>query len=181
MMIKKLLPAMVLAVMLALGAGAGTAAATYWIPTDNNVNYPNFSYSFYQTHTIDGSELLYLFDDATPVAGFGTGTGIEVLNGSTTGSVKVAFTASGGSWTATVDGTGNSLSLGDSPVFHLGFFDGSSTWMTDTGYSGDNSSYVISFGADYVTQVDADPVPVPGAVWMLASGLLGFFFIRRRR
>jgi len=159
---------------------AGSAQATFWVPDDGNANYPNYTVLSFDMNTIGGSEILGMFDDSVTVANgtFTSGQYLSLLPSSST-SVTVAFTYTGSAWTATSGG--DSISLGGSNVFQLGFFDGSD-WMTDISYVGGNSVYTISFDYDdYATQADANPVPIPPSAIMLFSGILGLFGVRRMR
>jgi len=180
-MMKKLL-VMAFAAMLLVLVGA-SAQASLWVPDDHNTNYPNYSIGITPLNTIDGTEILGLFDDGVDNFQNAVNVGhyLALLPDSSSTSVTVAFTWDGttSAWSAS-HGT-STIDLGGTNVFQLGFFDGSN-WMTDISSVGGNSVYTISFATgDYVTQADANPVPIPPSAIMLFSGLLGFVGIRRVR
>ena len=171
----------VVMVMMMMVVGA-SAQATFWVPDDGNTNYPNYTIFYpsgsFDMNSIDGSEKLGLFDNAVDVTASTTPSYLPLLP-STSTSVTVAFAYSGSSWTASSEG--NTILLGDSNIFQLGFYDGSN-WMTDISYVGGNSVYTMSFDADnYVTQADANPVPIPPSAAMLFFGFLGLVGVRRMR
>ena len=147
---------------------SGTAnAATVFAPTDGDVNFLN--------STLGGSTLLAVFDDADQ--GYG--------GGSLTVTVPeiVGFTGpfSGGDYIAT--GTGGTLTLTGSDHFILGIStDGGSSWSADTSViSQGANSYTVNFSDGSVLEVDVRVVPVPAAVWLFGSGLLGLIGIARRK
>jgi hypothetical protein len=154
----------------------GTAsAATVFAPTDGDVNF--------LTSSLSSGTILALFDDSdTSYLG-----GLDVLTGAGAGvpvTGDVVITAGGagpGDYTATSNS--NTLNLTGSDWFLLAIStDGGSTWTGDTGaiYLGSNI-YEVHFFDGSVLQIDVQVVPVPAAVWLFGSGLLGLAGIARRR
>lgn len=155
------------------------SAATVWMPTNSDTDFLQFEIGGLSTNS--GS--LALFDEAD----FG-GTGLIIgANGG-----DVTFQANGSNWDATFSG-GGTITLLDDYNFVLGMsWDGGSTWYDDSSYllaGGAPDSYQINFdgynaGLEVMGStigVDLQPVPVPAAVWLFGSGLMGLAAIARRR
>ena len=90
-----------------------------------------------------------------------------------------------GNWTAT-NLNGDELDLGNAPRFIFAVSDGND-WI-----GGDAINYIVgplpnatfvSFGTDepQLAAVDLTAVPVPAAVWLFGSGLLGLVGVARRK
>jgi hypothetical protein len=165
------------AAVISLSAGVANAA-TVWMPTNEDTDFLQFEIAGLSTN--GGS--LALFDEAD----FG---GMGLLIGTTGG--EVSFQANGSHWDAGFNG--NSITLLGDYNFVLGMsWDGGSTWYEDSSYllaGGPPDSYQINFdgfnaGLEVMGStlgVDLQPVPVPAAVWLFGSGLLGLTAIARRR
>lgn len=166
------------AAVISLSANAASAA-TVWMPTSEDTDFLQFDLAGLNTN--GGS--LALFDEAD----FG---GMGLIIGDTGG--QVTFQANGSNWDATFSG-GGTIMLVDDYNFVLGMsWDGGSSWYGDSSYSlagGSPDSYQINFdgfnaGLEVMGStlgVDLQPVPVPAAVWLFGSGLVGLAAIARRR
>ncbi len=165
------------ATVISLSMGAANAA-TVWVPTNADTDFLQFEIAGLSTN--GGS--LALFDEAD----FGgTGLTIGTLGG------EVSFLANGSNWDASFNGS--TITLLDDYNFVLGMsWDGGSTWYEDSSYllaGGTPDSYQINFdgfnaGLEVMGStlgVDLQPVPVPAAVWLFGSGLMGLAAIARRR
>jgi hypothetical protein len=147
---------------------SGPVSATVFAPTDGNVNIFN--------ETLPGGTLLAMFDD-TDTSFLGASLDIALS------SDVITFTAGGdgiGDYTATNEAMAE-LNLAGSDRFILAIYsDGA--WSGDTGVTvrGTNS-YDVNFSNGSILQVDAAVVPVPAAVWLFGSGLLGLVGIARRK
>ena len=157
---------LVAAGVLAISATA-THAATIFMPTDGDVNFLD--------STLSQDTLLAMFDDSDlsyldPLL-IGVPE-IVIIGGPTTG----------GDWIATNE-LADTLTLTGSDHFILGIStDGGTSWSGDTSVTplGANS-YTVSFSDGSVLEVDVAIVPVPAAVWLFGSGLLGLVGVARRR
>lgn len=174
----------IIAGLFALSGAAN--ASTVFSPTDSDIN------------TIDlalggNGYSLFMFDN--DVANFATASEkLEVKNGSV-----ITFTTETGGYKAedtnpTTNGGSMSLSTNDWFIFAV-TNDGGATWVADTGASETTSGsniWLVSFG-DSGTSLEVDVtregtittpatvVPVPAAVWLFGSGLLGLVGVARRR
>lgn len=147
------------------------AAVVYWTTTDGNVNL-NYS-------NLDSGYSLSLFD----VDDF-DGAQADPLTTDASGTDQVDFAPSGSDYTATSVGTNDSITLFGDDQFVIAVTNDMSTWLepqswTDMG----GGFYDITFANGMVLSVDAVPhvVPVPPAVWLFGSGLLGLVGIARRK
>ena len=165
------------AAVISLSVSAANAA-TVWMPTSGDTDFLQFDLAGLNTN--GGS--LALFDEA----GFGgSGLIIGALGG------EVIFQANGSNWDASFNG--NTITLLDDYNFVLGMsWDSGGTWYGDSSYSlqgGSPDSYQINFEGENAglvvvgstLGVDLQPVPVPAAVWLFGSGLLGLAAMARRR
>jgi len=148
---------------------SGTAnAATIFAPTDADVNFILSS--------LPAGTTLAMFDDSDQTF-IGSNLDIPIPQ-------LVGFTGpiSGGDFIATNEAAAT-LTLTGSDNFILGIsMDGGTTWSGDTSVTllGANS-YAVGFINGTVLEVDVRVVPVPAAVWLFGSGLLGLVGIARRR
>jgi len=146
------------------------SASTVFAPTDGDINFllPEFS----------AGTWLAMFDDSDT----SFGGSYLFIPAPTIVTVTVGGTNSG-DFTAKIEGTTPTLNLTGSDWFRLAISTNSGTsWSGDTGYDylGANS-YRVHFSNGSVLQVDAQVVPVPAAVWLFGSGLLGLAGIARRK
>ena len=149
-------------------------ASTIFTPTDGDINILDFDFTTTGTFAI--------FDDSNlaldPSLGF--------LELDKDGFDRVTFTELGsGDWSLT--GDKGSFVLSDSSAFIIGVSP-AFAWLGDDGIDVANSSpaanvYSLLFanGNVSLTLVDVTPVPVPAAVWLMGSGLLGLAGVARRR
>ena len=136
-------------------------AATVFAPTDGDVN-------FFDLYLVSGS-MVAMFDDSdTSYVGSFLDLPLPEV---------VTFTAGGissGDYTATNESF-TTLNLTGSNQFIMGIsHDGGATWSAETLISprGTNA-FDIYFGDGSILAVDARVVPLPAAVWLFGSGLLG--------
>jgi len=130
----------------------------------------------------------YMFDSgATP----NTASDLLIFNDGPFNAATVYFTQVGGTWYASLNPGGTSdLTLGNTTTFGFYFYD-ASTGSTNTGYdvsvTTPNEAYILtddqSGGSSTGMKVsvsDVRPVPIPGALWIFGSGLIGLVGIRRK-
>ncbi len=143
-------------------------AATIFAPTDGDVNFINSSLS--------GGTILAMFDDSDQ-SFLGNSLAIPVPE-------IVGFTGpiSGGNWIATNE-SAQTLTLTNSPNFILGIStDAGASWSGDTSWTAlGANSYTVNFSDGSIIEVDVQVVPVPAAVWLFGSGLIGLIGIARRK
>lgn len=173
---KKIVVAVFLALVMVWGVGVQKADATYWTPTSSGIINTNY---------VGSSSLFAIFDDSDASL---TGSYLELSSTFDT----LYFMSKGSDWelwrdTTPGDDTPDTytgFTLTDSPVFQVGWYDGA-TWKIDTSYFGSDGVYQIKWEYDpqvaILYQIDAQPVPIPGAVWLLGSGLIGLVGIRRKK
>ena len=149
--------------------GSGTAnAATVFAPTDGDVNFLLSTLSF--------GTLLAMFDDSDQSY---TGSSLAITVPEIVG---IAGPTGSGDFIATNESAAT-LTLSGSDQFILGIStDGGSTWSGDTSvtYLGANA-YTVSFSDGSVLEVDVQVIPVPAAVWLFGTGLVGLVAVARRR
>jgi hypothetical protein len=162
-------------------------ASTIWAPTNEDTDFLTLSIAGID---LNGA-MLAMFDDSDidTYAGswllIGDNVGAEVRF-TTSGSDTIAnsYTQSGASGVF-VDGP---LTLTGSSAFTLAVsYDNGSTWLGDTSWETTDSpdAFLIHFdgihGNAATIGIDLAPVPVPAAVWLFASGLIGMVGVARRR
>ena len=155
-------------------ASATANASTVLTATDGDVNFVSFGSTLGQVD-------VYMFDDDY------NGQTLNVTNGlliPIPSIVGIAGPNGGGNWTATSE-TPAVITLMSAPDFIVALrviSDGS--WIVDTGSEdlGANTQR-LSFtrGQEQIIVDVATTVPVPAAVWLFGSGLLGLVGIARRR
>jgi len=141
-------------------------AATIFAPTDPNVN-------FFLADLSGG--MLALFDDSDQAyAGASLTIGLP-------GIIGFAGPFSGNH--IAVNSSGDTLALTGNNHFILGLsFDGGTTWLADTSVvSLGANAYQVFFDSNSVVQVDVQVIPVPAAVWLFGSGVLGLVAVARRK
>lgn len=146
-------------------------AATIFAPTDGDVNF--------LLGNLNGGYLA-MFDDSDQTY---TGANLDIQLGTIVG---IAGPVGNGDYIAT-NSTSNTLTLTGSDNFILGFSYDGMNWTADTSVvSLGANSYNVYFdmGASNVVQVDVQivpQVPVPAAVWLFGSGLIGLAGIAHRK
>ena len=164
---------------------SAATATTIWAPTNIDTDFIQFDFN--PGISTNGGTLA-LFDDSD------TGFGNALVIGQDGG--QVVFTDNNdGSWSAEVfdvsNVSGGSITLSGNTDFLLGI-----DW--GAGYFGDTNSSLLSSPDTYLIvfdginglgdrisgntlAVDLAPIPVPAAVWLFGTGLLGIVAIARRR
>ena len=172
---KKILMVMALAMVLVWGVGVKGADATIWQPTvsgEIDVNY------------IGSGAQFAIFDDSDLAL---TGSKLVMTGGPLGVSDTIGFSlnANGVDYDLALNGAASGFTLTSSNMFQVAWLDSNDVWKIDTSYSTDGkvSKIFWNYGTDSATlfQIDAKPVPVPAAAWLLGSGLLGLIGIRRRK
>jgi hypothetical protein len=143
-------------------------AATIFAPTDPNVNF--------LLADLSGGGILALFDDSDQ-AYAGASLIIDAP-----GIINFAGPLSGGNYIA-VNSSAATLTLTGNNHFILGLsFDGGTSWLADTSVvSLGANAYRVFFDSNSVVQVDVQVIPVPAAVWLFGSGILGLVAVARRK
>ncbi len=172
MNITKLLTAGVLALV-----ATAANSSTVFTPTDGDVNFLFGNVAGYD---------LYMFDDAD-IGNEAAATSKLYLDVPE----KVFIGGpNGGDYTAT-NQSSQSINLTDSANFFLALWDTTNmVWLRDSNVTSvGTNTYNVAFenqaGDFFVVDVKAQPdvpqVPVPAAVWLFGSGLIGLVGIARRR
>lgn len=143
-------------------------AATIFAPTDGDVN---FLFS-----TLSPGTMLAMFDDSDQ-AFAGSNLAIPVPE-----IIGIAGPTGSGDFIATNEAAAT-LTLTGSDQFILGIStDGGSSWSGDIGVTSVGANaYTVSFSDGTVLEVDVRVVPVPAAVWLFGTGLIGLVGVARRR
>lgn len=174
---------LILSFVLLLGlCGAQSARADIyggaWAPTDGNVNVLKFT----PTNCMNLIELyMYKWGEEKDISSDLKLMRIDPRQTYVTAEVTISQ-GSSGQWSATMGS--QALVLGSTNVFGLYFQDFGEVppYITDPViFSVDNSWFVQDPDlCATVAVVDATPVPVPAAAWILGSGLLGIAGLRKR-
>jgi len=177
----------------ALILASTSANATVWHPTNEDTDFIQLDFGGGSGISTNGG-ILALFDDDTGL------TGPALVIGQDGGHVVFSDNMDG-SWDAEVfdmnNASGGSITLlGGDANFELGIsWNGGGLYWGDTGSSIQSSpdTYLIVFDGLVQTPdgprrrsgstlaVDLAPIPVPAAVWLFGSGLLGLVGVARRR
>lgn len=168
---------LIIGTVFALAASAANAATTTWTPADGDVN-------FLFSATGIGDENLYAIFDVADFDGLKTAALILEEPADT-----IDFVANG----ANFDLSGTATPVNTTTLFGSNHFviatsgDNGVTWTDATSLIkevGVNTNiYNIEFATGTIMSIDAIPhvVPVPAAVWLFGSGLIGLVGVSRRR
>ena len=157
-------------VMAAACISVSVSAATVWEPTDGDIN--TFDLAFGITGLSYG-----IFDDDNmglePELGY---LPLQIFD-------RVTFQQAGSDWNL-VNTSGDLFTLTGSNRFLIAANDGSG-WTAEAGYIpvGDwsNSQLLYFDSPSLLLAVDVRPVPLPGALLLMATGLAGMATIARRK
>lgn len=162
---------------IALLASAGANASTVLTVTDGDVNF--------LFAPLAGGATLHMFDDDDN-NNFAAATANLLVD---VPSIVGVSGPQSGDWLAS-NGNGN-LTLTNAPDFVLAVFDpalngGVGAWVGDSiaEWYGNGNAVKLTFessGVTYVVDVRPSAVPVPAAVWLFGSGLVGLAGLARRR
>jgi hypothetical protein len=165
--------------LVSTAVSAVTIDPTVWAPTNEDVDFIQLDLPGLSL-TTGGGELA-MFDEAD----FG---GDALVIGEFGG--HVTFTASGSDWIVEVfdvnEVSGGTITLFGDNHFVLGMDWGIGGYFPDSGWALESSpdTYLITFESEAIGKtlaVDVKVVPVPAAVWLFGSGLIGLAGIARRR
>lgn len=160
-----------------LGLSSTAASSMVWLP-DVNPSTGDYQAITFATFGVSSATYDLVFFDAGTSAEIEPSTTsltIADINGIVAISANSPYQASFGSDIA---------ELGATAEFELALWDGSDfTFVTSATPIIEGNWYSISFGGvtGEVQGVDLAPVPVPAAVWLFGSGLIGLAGIARRR
>lgn len=161
------------ALVVGLVSTYANAATVFWEPTNADAN---FSYS-----TVAGYDLgLFDVDDFDNLRANALMLNVDA----SVDTISITATTSG-NFTATSSVTNNSITLFNDNQFVLAITDGID-WFEPLFWfevAPNSNIYDITFSNGSVLSIDATPtvVPVPAAVWLFGSGLLGLVGIARRK
>jgi len=166
-----------LSCLIASLVSASANASTIFAPTDGDVNFLN------STIDLDANTQVAIFN----VGDLGGTNNTIVLNDVYSASLA-EFSVSGGNYlvdskAGPSDPVFDTMTLLGTDNFILGLTKDSGTnWVTDIGYTSlGGSLYNVHFSDGSLLQVDVQVVPVPAAVWLFGSGLIGLVGLARRK
>jgi hypothetical protein len=168
------------ACVLSLASVAANAAIVHWTPTDGDVNFSftlatGSSLAIFDLDDFDGSKSDPL------LVNNGLNTGVDTVD---------IDLAAGSDYTATSVVSSGSITLFNDNEFVVVTTDTSGTWYEPIDWfvaAPNTNIYNIIFANGAVLQIDAvasnppSEIPVPAAVWLFGSGLLGLVGVARRK
>jgi len=161
-----------------LGLVSTAASSTVWVP-DINTSTGDFQEVTFASFGVSSATYDLVFYDAGTAASIEpsfTSLTLADLNGT------VGISANPAPYTATFGG--DTAALGATGEFELALWDGSAfTFVSDYTVIVPGNAYTIEFGSvtGEILGVDLAPVPVPAAVWLFGSGLIGLVGVARRK
>lgn len=184
---KMLVMATVFAMLFGLAQIAGASILNHFVSTSGNSNIVNFNFN---DNGLANGWYFGIYD-----FGANPSSGLHLLEGSSLtfwDGANFSVTQSGNDWIITVtDGTyqGNSLNIGDSEDFSFYFWNGSTNSpIYDTGFSITGGAFNYGFSSTppsgdggNILGADLNPVPLPGSVILLFSGIMGLVAFGSRR
>lgn len=157
--------------VLTLTAGRSAWAATVWQPTDQDVNTLDFSLVI----SILPPGNFYVFDD-NAAGSLQTAPSLQL-----TSSDLLTFTQNGANWD--IMGTNGTLTISSTTNFLFAEKNSGGIFSQETGSSllGPNNWNLVFGSGAQLQAVDVTPIPVPAAVWLFGSALLGLVGVARRK
>ena len=166
--------------VLCLASVSANAAVVHWTPTDGDVNFSftlatGSSLAIFDLDDFDGPK-----SSPLPV-GNGLNTGVDTID---------IVPAAGSNFTATSVVSSGSITLFNDNEFVVATTDTSGTWFEPIDWyvaAPNTNIYNIICANGAVLQIDAvasnppSEIPVPAAVWLFGSGLLGLVGVARRK
>ena len=172
-------------------SASAASASTILTPTDGNVNF------YVNPRVLDAGLFLAIFDDSEAVAGGtritpSTGLLVNLEDGFLFDAGTIDFLgASGAGGAYQADNQSETFDFpvdpsNDSFIVGLGVpRPGGIVWIADSGFieqPGGNGGLLLFAGRPVALVVDVvQVVPVPSAVWLFGTGLLGLVGVARRR
>jgi len=174
------------ALLALLVSGVASASSVYTFePTDTNVNIVNISTTAGSLGFFDNNNTAYNTSSGYLSVAMTTGGDVMAYGSNPVGATSGSFTVS--------NNNGDQTTVTNGPYFTLAYNDGVTGWRqadgvscstsTDTchlTWSGTNSGGTI-LGVDLKQTVPPSAVPVPAAVWLFGSGLIGLVGVARRK
>lgn len=159
-----------LILVLTLTAGRSAWAATVWQPTNQDVNTLDFSLII----GILPPGNFYIFDDDA-AGNLQTATSLQLASAD-----LLTFTANGANWD--IMGTNGTLTVTSTTNFLFAeSVNGVFSQESSSSLLGPNNWRLVFGSGAQLQAVDVTPVPVPPAILLMGSGLVGLFGIMRKR
>jgi hypothetical protein len=166
--------------MASLVTGVTHAASIWWQPTGSLVNFfsntdSGFNLAIFDVANFDGARNIRLDLNPNPTVLLTGSVNIDTIN----------FTVlSGSNFTATSTVTGNTITLFGDDQFVLAISLDNINWFEPISWTegaADSGIYAITFTNGVSISTNVSPVPVPAALWLFGTGLLGLVAVARRK